>query len=211
MRETVDIGRRIELVPMDPHFHDITIALYRQQRDEGPAFLVHTYSRIAGGRQRIDFVVKAMEVLGGMDVTPDELLRFPCWGEHELACKRIFLEACKLDPKDKIEPRPLTILDRKSGMNMTALSLGDGVYQVTADGEGRGAERRISVIGNGLIKLGEMKPAEQSIDKVAFSCRHDHDAMVGLLLIRAPNVRVIMREQDMAASRGVLSAPSQQR
>ena len=30
MGQTVDIGKRIELVPMDSHFHDITIALYQQ-------------------------------------------------------------------------------------------------------------------------------------------------------------------------------------
>ena len=48
MRRVVDIGRRIELIPIDPHFHDITIGLYRQQTVDAttgkdfPVFLVHT-------------------------------------------------------------------------------------------------------------------------------------------------------------------------
>ena len=31
MGVTTDIGERIELLPMDPHFHDISVALYRQE------------------------------------------------------------------------------------------------------------------------------------------------------------------------------------
>ena len=45
---------------------------------------------------------------------------------------------------------------------------------------------------------------------VAFDCAESHDALVGLLLTRAPNVRVVLREEEMDASRGVLTAPSQQ-
>ena len=211
MGQIVDIGRRIELVPMDPHFHDITIALYRQQRDEGPVFLVHTYSRIGGVQRHIEFVNKAMMALGGMDLTPDGLLRFPCRSAHELACKRVFLEACKLDPSNEIELPPLNILDKKSGLTITLLSPEDGVYQVTASGDGRGKERRISAIAGGLLKLGQMQEVDQSSDQVAFPCGQTRDAMAGLLLIRAPNVRAVMREQDMSSSRGVLAAPSQPR
>ena len=32
MGQIVDIGKRIELVPMDPHFHDITIAYTNKGR-----------------------------------------------------------------------------------------------------------------------------------------------------------------------------------
>ena len=113
MGETVDIGRRIELVPMDPHFHDISIALYRQKKDDGPAYLVHTYSRIEGVDGRMTSIVNAMCTLGGLETTADGFLQFPCRKEHGLAIKRVFLEACKLAPSDEIEPRPLHILDKK--------------------------------------------------------------------------------------------------
>ena len=211
MGEIVDIGKRIELVPMDPHFHDISIALYRQELDEGPAFLVQTYSRIQGAENRIAFVVGAMCVLGGMELTPDGLLHFPCWSDHEFACKRVFLEACKIASDSEAQARPLNIVDKKSGLDITVLSGGDGGYQVTAHGEGKDREKRISVITGGLIKLGQMGEVEGTLDKVVFPCGQTHDAMVGLLLVRAPNVRAVMREQDMAASRGVLAAPSQQK
>lgn len=217
MQRIVDIGRRIELVPIDPHFHDITIGLYQQQAvntttgKEMPLFLVHTYSRVAGVADRIEEVRQAMQVLGGMLKTAEGLLYFPCGSAHQAACRRVFLEACKLAPGTRVERRPLWTLDRKSQLTITVNSLGNGVYSVTADGEGRGAARRIAAIAGGLAKLGEMKDTgADNKDTVAFDCGHAHDALVGLLLIRAPNVRIAMREEEMSASRGVLSAPSQQ-
>ena len=217
MRRTVDIGRRIELIPIDPHFHDITIGLYRQQiadattGTEFPAFLVHTYSQMTDAIERIKAVAEAMQTLGGMLKTPEGLLYFPCKDPHEFACRRVFLEACKLASNTHIEPRPLNILDRKSQLTITVDSTGNGTYQVRANGEGRGAARRISAIAGGLIKLGEMESVEtDNNDTVRFSCGHSHDALVGLLLIRAPNVRITLREEETSASRGVLSAPSQQ-
>ena len=217
MRRIVDIGRRIELIPIDPHFHDITIGLYRQQIAdpttgmEFPAFLVHTYSQMTGAPQRIEEIAQAMQTLGGMLKTPEGLLYFPCKDAHEFACRRVFLEACKLASNTHAEPRPLNILDKKSQLTITVNSTGNGIYQVSANGEGRGAARRISAIAGGLMKLGEMESVEtDNNDTVGFACGHSHDALIGLLLIRAPNVRITLREEEMSASRGVLSAPSQQ-
>ena len=217
MRRIVDIGRRIELIPIDPHFHDITIGLYHQQIfDETtgkdiPVFLVHTYSQIAGAAERIDEVIQSMQTLGGMLKTPEGLLYFPCKNVHAAACRRVFLEACKLAPNSRAETRPLNILDKKSQLTITVDSAGAGIYRVTANGEGRGAARRISAIAGGLMKLGEMEGIEtDNKDTVGFACGHSHDALIGLLLIRAPNVRVVLRAEEMDAARGVLSAPSQQ-
>ncbi len=217
MRRIVDIGRRIELVPIDPHFHDITIGLYQQQSvntttgKEMPLFFVHTYSHIAGAADRIEAVRQGMQVLGGMLKTAEGLLYFPCGRAHQAACRRVFLEACKLAPGTRVEPRPLQTFDKKSRLTITVNSAGDGVYAVAADGEGRGAARRIAAIAAGLAKLGEMEDTgADNRDTVAFDCAYSHDALVGLLLTRAPNVRVALREEEMSASRGVLSAPSQQ-
>ena len=217
MRRIVDIGRRIELIPIDPHFHDITIGLYRQHiadpttGTDFPAFLVHTYSQMTGATERIEEVARTMQTLGDMLKTPEGLLYFPCKDTHEAACRRVFLEACKLASDTRTEPRPLNILDKKSRLTITVDSTGNGTYQVSANGEGRGATRRISAIAGGLMKLGEMESVEtDNNDTVRFACGHSHDALIGLLLIRAPNVRITLREEEMSASRGVLSAPSQQ-
>ncbi len=210
MGETLDIGRRIELVPLDAYFEEVSIGLYRQRDDAGPVYRVHTYSRRPGAEDRITAVVRAMEILGGMERDTDGRLRFPCGYEHNLAVKRVFLEACKLDPAEPPEPRPLEILDKKSGLRIPVVSEGGGVYRVTAHGEGKDRERRISFIAGGLMKLAEIDAVSGTRDRVVFPCGHAHDAMIGLLLVRAPNVRATLREQEMAASRGVLASPSQQ-
>lgn len=217
MRRVVDIGRRIELIPIDPHFYDITIGLYRQQTVDAttgknsPVFLVHTYSHISGTAERIENVRQTMQTLGGMLRTADGLLYFPCKSAHEAACRRLFLEACKIAPNMPIEPRPLNILDKKSQLTITVDSTGKGIYRVTAEGDRRGTARRISAIAGGLMKLGEMESIEtDNKDTVAFACAQAHDALVGLLLTRAPNVRIVLRKEEMESSRGVLIAPSQQ-
>ena len=212
MGVTTDIGERIELLPMDPHFHDISIALYRQERDVGVELTVHTYSRKEGAGERIAFVAQAMAVLGGMELAghSSTTVRFPCGAPHHLASKRVFLEACKLPTGSELAPRPLSIRDKKADANMIAASLGNGSYEMSSDGEGDKVAKRKSAVTAGLAKLAQLQLDEGGRDRVEFPCGQSHDALVGLLLVRAPNVRVILREQEMAASRGQLAAPSAQ-
>lgn len=209
MASIVNIGRRIELVPIDTHFHDITIALYREELDACTVFRIHTYSHKDGASDRIQQIANYMSILGGMSELRIGHLMFPCGERHEAACRRVFLEACKITPNTPVEPRPLYILDKKSKLTITVDSIGNGTYRVSSNGEGRSADRRVSSIAAGLMKLGEMDVGQDN-DTVRFSCGHSHDALVGLLLVRAPNVRVVMREEEASANRGVLSAPSQQ-
>ena len=204
MGQTLDLGRRIELVPMDTHFHDITIGLYRQENAQGTTFRVHTYSQIDGAQARIDSVNHAMRVLGGMEDTGEGVLRFPCGSPHLLS---VFLESCKLGMDDE-SMRPLTILDKKSGLHISATAQSNAVYKITADSDEKGADRRIRLVAGGLAKLGELEQVEE--DQVCFDCGMTHDPLIGVLIVRAPNVRSVLRELEQAASRGVLAAPSAQ-
>ena len=210
MAHTLDIGRRVELLPMDPHFHDISLAIYLQAVDSGSGYLVHSYSGLDGAPGRVADVKKAMQVMGGMGETGDGLLYFPCGQEHRQAIKRCFLEACKLDSTTTPEPKPLSTLDKKSGLTMVVESFGDGRYRVSAEGEGKDRARRIGVVAGGIRRLAEMDSVGDELNQGIFSCGQPHDALVGLLLVRAPNVRAALREYEDAASRGVLAAPSQQ-
>ena len=214
MPAIADIGTRVELVPMDGHFHDITLALYRQPTAAGPAFLVHTYSALDGAEGRLQDIRSLMTTLGGLQPSAEApgLLAFPCGEEHGLAVRRLFLEACKIGSTDGAAPPPLSTVDRKSGLAIAAAPLGEGQYRVEAVGEADESDRsrRVGVIVNGLMKLGEMRRVEGAGDCVGFDCGHPHDELVGLLLVRAPNVRAIVREQEALAARGVLAAPSQQ-
>lgn len=181
---------------MDPHCLNITISLYRQERERGPEYLIHTYSLVEGSRGRISFLTKAAAVLGGMEQA-GERLRFPCGAAHQSAAKRIFLEVCKMGSDTDVAPKPLSTPDKKSGGIATAESLGGGEYRVSA-----------GAAIHGLKKLAEMEGEE---DRVRFGCGQAHDAAIGLLLPRALNVRAVLREEEAAASRGLLVAPSAQK
>ncbi len=210
MAQTLDLGSRVELVSMDPHFDDISIALYCPDGPGRPCYQAHTYSRRPGADERIAGVARAMQVLGGMEQTSAGSLSFSCGHAHRLAVKRLFLEACKLPPEQPIKPRPLHIFDKKAHATIAVASLGQGLYEAHTTEQVRGVERRVVTIARGLIRLGEMDEVADQPNQARFGCGFAHDALLGLLLIRAPNVRAAVREAEAMASRGVLSAPSAQ-
>ena len=207
---TRNLGTRIELVSMDPHFNDITLALYRQDQTGRPEYLVHSYSGLAGAGERVEALRTSMAVLGTL-IKEGELLHFACGSAHPAAVRRTFLETAKLPSGAANAPKPLTALDKKTGRNITVTSLGEGRYQITADGPDEGKAARIDAVVGGMVKLAEVQIEEGSPGVIAFSCRQPHDALVGLLLPRALNVRAILREEESAGGRGLLVAPSQQK
>jgi len=210
MSLTRNLGIRIELVSMDPYFHNITIALYRQDPEGRPEYLVHSYSGLEGTSQRIESLRHSMVILGQL-VQAGDRLHFACGSAHQAAARRTFLETVKLAPGAAKAPKPLTVLDKKSGRNITATNLGGGRYQLTADGPEDGKGARIDAIVGGLVKLAEVDIVEKSPGQFTFPCGKSHDALIGLLLPRALNVRAILREEESAGGRGLLVAPSQQK
>ena len=197
---------RVELVPMDAHCLDISLALYRRDTEDGPVGLVHSYSSKPGAGDRVGFVAGAMVVLGGLEPAEDgtPLLRFGCGTWHGAAARRAFLEACKFDPAAPLAPPPLETVDGAGGQTIRVERLGAGSYRVVAE-----EPERASEVASGLAKLAELVPGDEPA--VAwFSCGVDHDALVGLLLRRAINVRATLQEEEAKASRGLLVAPSAQ-
>ena len=214
MGRLLDLGERMELVSMDPHFHDISIALYRSEGADGAsAFLAHSYSGKKGAAERLEFVMRAMAVMGGMGPRPGQpgRIAFACGGEHRAAVKRLFLEACKKETGAQVGALPMSIYDKKNDLTIDATATGAGGYRLAAGGGGSDDKvaRRVDGVTRGLIKLAEMD-AGDGLGEARFPCGLTHDELVGLLLGRALNVRAAMREAEAAAARGVLAAPSAQ-
>ena len=103
------------------------------------------------------------------------------------------------------------VLDKKLDRNVSVRSLTEGLYELTADGPPEAAASRLEAIAGGYRKLAEVEFVTGEPHRFHFACGQAHDALVGLLLQRAINVRAILREQEMAASRGLLVAPSAQK
>ena len=214
MGRLLDLGERVELVSMDPHFHDISISLYRETGKGGASgYLAHSYSGKEGTTERLAFVMRAMAVMGGMVPAPGQpgCLAFACGEEHRAAVKRLFLEACKKATDAEVAALPISIYDKKNDFTIDAVATGGGGYRLaTVDGgDDDKVARRVDGVTRGLIKLAEMEPVGEP-GEARFACGSTHDELVGLLLGRALNVRAAMREAEAAAARGVLAAPSAQ-
>ncbi len=195
---------------MDSYCPDISIGLYRSDSADGPVGLVHTYSAIAGSRERVRFLAHAMTVLGGLDQVEGDghQIRFSCRTWHAAAAKRLFLEAAKQDPSVPVVPRPLEVPDTRSEQTIRIEPLGGGTYRVHADGVTEETPSRAPAIAAALVKLAQLSGSDDQV--VSFPCGHEHDALIALMLLRAQNLRAALREEEMNASRGVLVAPSAQ-
>ena len=126
---------------------------------------------------------------------------------HAAIARRLFLEAVKVDQTLPVEPRPLELLDRKTGpgpdgradrpRGLSRLRRGDAATRRAARRPSpRGDAQARRAGGRSTTRRPSPSPAE-----------HDHEALVGLLLPRAVNVRDAIREEEMSAGRGVLTAP----
>src|SRR5918994_3488299 len=92
-RSGSDLGRRVELVSMDRHHRDISIGLYLREGDEGPVASVHSFSGADGVDGRLEYLVDALCLLGGLERAAGERsVRFPCRSWHNTAAKRLFAE-----------------------------------------------------------------------------------------------------------------------
>ena len=201
-----DLGRRIELVSMDRHCDEVSVALYA--RAGARIALVHSYSERPRVAERLAWIAGAMRTLAGLTGT-GPALSFPCLGWHESAARRVFLEACRLDPAQPLASRPLQAFDDRSGQELAVVALGRGAYRVLA-GVVPATADRASAVARGLARLAELDvdPSDGSV--VRFACGAPHDELVGLLLSRAMNIRGALRELAAAAARGVLAPPGAQ-
>ncbi|MFP6706886.1 MAG: hypothetical protein VCE75_12815 [Alphaproteobacteria bacterium] len=203
------LGRRIELVSTDRYFRDVSIALYVQDDgQDGSQFLVRSFANYDGIKGRIAYILDAMITLGGMARAAADTVRFPCGAAHLVAVRRLFLQACKEKPEAAARKSPLSMWDKKTELTIDANGLGGGAYTLSATGE---SDRRLMALRNALVKLADARLDKDDGTRLTFDCGHEHDAMVGLLLQSAPNVRAVMREFEMNAAKGVLLAPGSQK
>lgn len=208
-----DLGSRIELVSLDPHFYDISIALHRSTADGRPAYQVNSYSSRPGVEERLQRLAALMVDVGGLIASSSDplTLTFPCGSDHEQAARRVFIEACKIDPTGAAEERPLNVYDKKVDRTIKAIPLGLGAYHVSAEAPDNRIARRVATVAAGLVKLASMDAVGETVDQIRFTCEQDHHMVVALLLVRALNARGVLREMEIATARGMLSAPSQQK
>ena len=189
-------GRCVELVSMDPHFHDITVGLYFK----GDIGTVWTFSRKPGVEERIRQIRDRLFHLGGLEPvegTHDQA-RTPCGVVHRRPTKFLVRQAVEKDPNTPVPEGKFTIKDLRSPLMLGFESSevdGRWVYRATAEGEAPNVDARLRAITAGLIRYGELEKVDD--DGVSCPCGYRHDGLARLAMPLARNVGAV---EDMLAA-----------
>ena len=190
-------GWNIEMVTMDPHFHEITVGLYVK---EG-TFTVWTFSQKPGVEDRVLKIRDQLVALGGMapvEGTHNQTT-FSCGQGHGRPVKFLVMLAVEKDPGYTVPEGGIKDLRSPLMLDLEASEVdGRWVYRVTAEGEAPNPEARLRAVTSGFVRYGEM---EKAGDGISFPCRERHDKLASLVLPYARNVTQVEEMLEADAQR----------
>ena len=197
-------GSCLELVPMDPNFHDITVGLYVK---DGTC-TVWTFSRKPGVEERVRKIRDQMVVLGGLtpvDGTHDQL-RSACGHLHVRPVKFLLTQAVGKAPDYAAPQGEMKIKDTKTKLMLSVSgSEADGgwVYQVSGEGEAPNVPMRLRMVVAGFMRYGEMDKVSDT--EVTFPCGQRHDELVRVLMPYSRNISAVESMMEAEALRGQMT------
>ncbi len=204
-RETLaEIGSCLELVPMDPHFENVSVGLYYK---DGRC-TVWSFSRAEGIEGRLREIRDQMTRLGG--VLPvegsDNQFVFPCGVVHMRPVKFLLTQAVTKAKDFSYPPGRMTIKDSKSALMLSAEGVerdGGYAYEVIGEGDARNPALRLRMVVAGFMRYGEMEKVGDV--EVAFSCGWRHDELVRLLMPYSRNISAVESMLEAEAARGQMT------
>lgn len=197
-------GRCLELVPMDPHFHSITVALYVKDN----VITVWTFSPKAGVEDRIRTIRDQLIRLGGLEAIPSthNQARFACGHLHARPVKFLSSLAVEKPPDHTLPSGEMSIKDTKTKLTLkvSGEQVEDRwVYEVSVEGEAPNVPLRLRAIIAGFVRYGEMEKVGDN--SVSFPCGQRHDPLFRVLLPYARNVSAVEDMLEASAMRGQLT------
>ena len=195
-------GPCLEMIPMDPHFHNISIGFYVK---DGIG-TVWTYSQKPGAPERVRAIRDLMVAQGDMaaiEGTPHQA-KFPCGYLHVKPVRFLLMQAVEKNPDYLLPEGVMSVQDTRSKMVITLTGRQEPdryVYTITGDGNAPNPAIRLASIVNGFVKYGEM--LKVSPTEVAFPCGARHDGLARLLLPYARNISAV--DQMLDSTRGQLT------
>jgi hypothetical protein len=195
-------GKCVELVPLDPNFHDISVGIY----DNDGTATVWTFSQKPGVDGRISQIRDQLIELGGMEAVDGtgNQARLSCGLLHNRPLKFLTMQAVER-PADYRLPEG-AIKDLRSPLMLSIVpSQEDGrwVYRIAGEGEAPNRGPRLRAVLGGFVRYGEMEKVGE--DGVAFPCGHRHDRLAQLVLPYARNVTGVEDMLDATALRGQMT------
>lgn len=180
-------GRCLELIGIDPNFHDISVGLYLK---DGVS-TVWTFSQKDGVEKRLEEIRDQLVLKGSMEAVAGTTnqVHFACGTFHDRPMRFLLRNAVEKTPISEPDTSPLTVRDIKSKLDMLATPHeedGRWLYTVTATGEFKRPEIRIRAMVGGFMRYGDLERIE--VDTASFQCKARHDALVRTLMPIARNV-----------------------
>ncbi len=197
-------GPCVELVPVDPHFHHITVALYAK---DGTC-TVWTFSQKPGAQDRVEQVRDQLVAQGGLapvDGTSNQA-KFPCGYFHRRAVKFLLARAVGQRPGQSPAGGRMSIGDTRSPLTLIVEGRQEKsgwVYQVSGEGEAPNVPARLRMVAAGFVRYGEMEKVSDT--EVTFPCGRRHDELVRLLLPYSRNVTAVESMIEAEARRGQMT------
>ena len=197
-------GRCLELIPMDPHFQDISVGLY----EKDGLITVWTFSRKPGVKERIRRIRDQLVALGGfvaVEGTHNQI-RSPFGVLYARPLKFLFSQAVEKDPDYRLPTGPMSIKDTKTHLFLTVeprQQEGRWIYEISAEGTAPNIPLRLRAIVMGFVRYGEMRP--MGVRRVGFPCGNRYDELVRILLPFSRNVSAVEDMMESAAMRGQLT------
>ena len=197
-------GKCMELIPMDPNFHEITIGLYVK---DGIA-TVWTFSGKPGVEKRVEGIRDQLVELGGM--VPAEgthnQARFPDGEMYDRPLRFLLRQAVEKPYGTRHPEGRIEIKDLRSPLQIIATPEeidGRWIYRITAEGEYKNPKMRVHAVTQGFVRYGEMEKVD--VDAVTFPHGGRRDELIRLVLPYARNVTGTADMLEAEAMRGQMT------
>ena len=191
------LGHCIELVSIDPHFHDVTIGLFIKDG----LMTIWSFSNREGIAGRIEQIRDRCTRLGdviAVEGTTDQL-KLTSDLYLDRALRFMFTFAVEKDPARELPTGRITAPDTKTKLTFVidgAEEDGKYVYTISAEGRSDKAELRVRATVGGFVRYSDCERVDKN--KFAFPDGKRYDSFARLILPLARNVSAV--ESQLAAS-----------
>jgi len=189
-------GKCLELVSMDPNFHNISVGLFMKNN----ILTVWSYSRKDGVSERLNLIRDKMVQFGGLDYLPDDYkMAIPEGALIERPLKFLFSKCVEMPLSSEPETGIISAKDNKTKLSFIVKGSQKEdkyIYTVTSVGEHDKPSLRIKAVVGGFMKYGEC--IRNDVDSFYFPDLKAHEEYVRVLLPYARNVSAV--EQMLEAS-----------
>lgn len=197
-------GQCIELVPLDPHFDDISVGLYFK---DGVG-TIWTFAQNPGVKNRLERIRNQLAVLGGLVPVNDTYnqISFSCGELHRRPLRFLIMQAVEKSPDLKPRDGDIAIKDLKSDLILRADPEnieGRWMYTINASGEAKTKPMRIIAVTGGFVRYGEMEKLDKN--QVAFTCGQRHDELMRVVISYARNVSGVQDMLEASSRRGQMT------